>query len=150
MRTFLGTYRRYAAATVAAAATDARTAAEVHLSAVRTAQRLRREHAQLETDSATSGAALRELGEQIDELEATISGIKESKAYAAARDLDDREKRVEALGSSADTAQLPKRRPPNPEARTVSCEPPSNSARTRGRCASSVRTWMTPPSASAP
>ncbi|MFN7151268.1 MAG: hypothetical protein ACK4V6_17550, partial [Microthrixaceae bacterium] len=60
-----------------------------------------------------------ELDETIADLTGTIAGIKQSSAYADARDLDEREKKVQALGSAADAALASAERARGAEVREV-------------------------------
>lgn len=101
---FLNTYRRYAATAVGDAAEAAGKAAAEADRAAKKSRDTNRAYAQLEKDHAIKQALTLEMAETIAELEATIAGIKGSKAYQSARDLDEWEKRVEALGSAADSA----------------------------------------------
>jgi uncharacterized protein (TIGR02680 family) len=101
---FLGSYRRYAATAVAGAATAASKAATDAETATKDAHNRAGERARLEAEHGEKSARMSELTETIAELDATITGIKQSAAYADARDLDERERKVEALSSAADTA----------------------------------------------
>lgn len=101
---FLHTYRRYAATVVAESVDTADAVATAAEAAVKDARERAREQAQFETERGAKKARMGELVETLTELEATISGIKQSPAYADARDLDERVAKVKALGSATDIA----------------------------------------------
>ncbi|WP_416957962.1 TIGR02680 family protein [Nocardioides sp. T5] len=102
VKTFLGTYRRYAAATIATSAQQARERADKVTTQTRLADELRTRHDQLEGERVDAQTLVDELVVAISELDATIVGIKESPAYAAARDLDARRGTVTALARTAE------------------------------------------------
>ncbi|GAA2019678.1 TIGR02680 family protein [Nocardioides kribbensis] len=101
---FLGTYRRYAGTAVAETADQASAAAAAAEGAVKDAADWVSKRDSLEAEHGRQTARATELAETIAELEATISGIQSSPAYKDARDLDEREEKVNALGSAADIA----------------------------------------------
>lgn len=104
VRNFLGTYRRYAAGALVVTANEALAAATATSRADRDATAKKTRHENLVRDLAEAKATTGELADAVSELERTISGIKDSKAYADQRDLDERGKRVDAQGRSADVA----------------------------------------------
>jgi uncharacterized protein (TIGR02680 family) len=100
---FLDTYRGYAATAIAetigrttTAATDAEEAVKVSEDGSRKCSKLKQLRGQIK-------GQLGELVEDVAALDARISGIQQSKAYAGARDLDERELKVGAFGSAADS-----------------------------------------------
>ena len=100
--TFLDTYRRYTAATLTATATKAHGAAADTRQADLDAQSRHDEHEHLLGEHARATDRLGELESAEQELNSTIAGIKASKEYADARDLDERERKVAALAQTAD------------------------------------------------
>lgn len=106
LRSFLDTYRRYAAGALVVTADEALAAATATSRADRDATTKKTRHENLVRDLAEAKATTGELADAVSELERTISGIKDSKAYADQRDLDERGKRVDAQGRSADVALL--------------------------------------------
>ncbi|WP_435771368.1 TIGR02680 family protein [Nocardioides sp. SYSU DS0651] len=104
VRNFLETYRRYAAGALTATAEEALAAATAASRADKDATTKKARHQELVSELAEAKATTGELAEAVSELERTIAGIKASKAYAAQRDLDERGKRVDAQGASADVA----------------------------------------------
>jgi len=103
---FLDVYRRYAGGVLTGAADSARAAAAASRTAEETAQTAVRRHDTLTAELSGAQTGRAELEEAEGELAATISGIKESKEYADARDLDQREQQVKALARACDTALL--------------------------------------------
>ena len=99
---FLDVYRRYTAGVLACAAESARAAAATDRAAEGEAQGATERHGALVAKLGAAQQRRAELEEAETELTATISGIKESKEYADARDLDQREKQVRALARVAD------------------------------------------------
>lgn len=106
VRSFLDTYRRYAAGALTATAEEALTAATAASRADKDATTKNTRHEKLVSELAEAKATTEELADAVSELERTIAGIKASKAYADQRDLDERGKRVDAQGRSADVALL--------------------------------------------
>jgi len=101
---FLDTYRRYSAGVLTEAAGGAREAAAAARQAEVDAAGRRAEHGKLVAEHGQVEADRGELESTEKELAATITGIRASKEYADARDLDERERKVEALGTTADRA----------------------------------------------
>lgn len=101
---FLDIYRRYVVATLTGAATEARSTAGAVRQAEARAEQHQQEHSRLVNEHAEVIARVLELTETKEELSATIDGIKGSRAYSDARDLDERARRVAALGQTADRA----------------------------------------------
>jgi uncharacterized protein (TIGR02680 family) len=101
---FLDVYRRYTAGVLSRAAGAARAVAAANREAENEAQAAAQRHDALTTELATVQQRCAELEEAEGELAATISGIKESKEYADARGLDQREQQVKALARAADGA----------------------------------------------
>lgn len=101
---FLGTYRRYAAGVLSSVATAGQSAAATAATAVQDADERQRDHEELVAQHGQAKAKCAELATRESEFEGTIAGIKDSKAYANARELDDREKKIAALARSADSA----------------------------------------------
>jgi len=98
---FLRTYSRYAAATVLETADTARRAADAERAA-RTA--LTRGRADADAADAAEVKALEHevaVERDVAELDASITGVRESKAYADLRDLTERERRVAAVAATA-------------------------------------------------
>ncbi|MGN6251066.1 MAG: TIGR02680 family protein [Marmoricola sp.] len=104
VRSFLDIYRRYAAGALTVNAEEALTAATAASRADKDATTKKNRHERLVSELAEAKAATEELDDAVSELERTVAGIKASKAYAAHRDLDERAKRVDAQGASADVA----------------------------------------------
>lgn len=109
---FLGVYRRYATGVVVAATDSARAAVAAAQAAAREAADRRNTHTELVMEHARQEELCGKLRDKVSELSATITGIKESKEYADARDLDERERRLEAhakvvdaVFAAADTAR---------------------------------------------
>jgi uncharacterized protein (TIGR02680 family) len=101
---FLDSYRRYAAGVLLEAGEDARATAEDATGAARAEVAARREHDDLTSRHAAARAALVELEGRESALEGTINGIRASKAYADAAELDEVEQRVAALRRTAERA----------------------------------------------
>ncbi|WP_214317377.1 TIGR02680 family protein [Nonomuraea sediminis] len=101
---FLAVYRRYAAGVLRAAAGDARDAAHANSQAAQDEVKARQDLDDLVTQQGNLKRKLEELDDLASELSNTIIGIRESKEYAAVRDLDDREKKLDALGRAAGSA----------------------------------------------
>ena len=76
VKTFLGTYRRYAAATIATSAQQARERADKVTTQTRLADELRTRHDQLEGERVDAQTLVDELVVAISELDATIVGIR--------------------------------------------------------------------------
>jgi uncharacterized protein (TIGR02680 family) len=104
VNTFFGTYRRYAAGVLGGAAAAAEEAATTAQQAAQHADRRQADHRDLVRQHSDAEVTVAELATTEAELEATITGIKSSAAYANARDLDDRERKISALARSADSA----------------------------------------------
>ena len=119
VNTFFGTYRRYAATAVSDSAENTTKAASAADAAVKDAKDRATVHAELDKARAENKARMGELDETIADLTGTIAGIKQSSAYADARDLDEREKKVQALGSAADAALVTAERARGAEVREV-------------------------------
>lgn len=119
VNTFFGTYRRYAATAVAESAENTTKAASAAEAAVKDAKDRVRVHADLDMARGENRARMGELDETLADLSGTIAGIKQSSAYADARDLDEREKKVEALGAAADAALITAERARGAEGREV-------------------------------
>jgi uncharacterized protein (TIGR02680 family) len=119
VNTFFGTYRRYAATAVSDSAENTTKAALAAEAAVKDAKDHATVHAELNKARGENRARLGELDDTIADLTGTIAGIKQSSAYAEARDLDEREKKVQALGSAADAALVTAERARRAEAREV-------------------------------
>ncbi|MBB4928309.1 TIGR02680 family protein [Kitasatospora kifunensis] len=101
---FAAVYRRYATAVMRDHAARTRRAAQE----ARTAGQQEQQHGQEGRELADQAAHARQRQEELnaycEELQATIAGIKESRAYQDARELDERQGRLEALGEVADAA----------------------------------------------
>ncbi|MCZ4498285.1 MAG: hypothetical protein JWQ74_838 [Marmoricola sp.] len=119
VNTFLGTYRRYAATAISDSAENTTKAASAAEAAVKDAKDRATAHAELDKARGENKARLGELDETIADLTGTITGIIQSSAYADARDLDEREKKVQALGSAADAALVTAERARGAEVREV-------------------------------
>ncbi|UDY25017.1 hypothetical protein [Nocardioides sp. Kera G14] len=104
VRNFLDTYRRYAAGALTVTAEEAFAAATAASRAVKDATAKKTRHETLVDELAEAKATVGELTDAVIELERTIAGIKASKAYADQRDLDERGKRVDAQGASAEVS----------------------------------------------
>lgn len=140
--TFFGTYMRYAATIVSDAAENTTKAASAADVAVKDAKDRATVHAELDKARGENRARMGELDETIADLTGTIAGIKQSSAYADARDLDEREKKVQALGSAADASLVTAERARGAEAREVraSDETAAKAVRTSTRAAAAVET----------
>ena len=99
---FLDVYRRYAASVLMHAADSARAAAAAARAKDKEALTAAQQHTALVAQLSELRQRLAEHEDAETELTATIAGIKESKEYADARDLDQREQTVRALASAAD------------------------------------------------
>ncbi|QWF24334.1 TIGR02680 family protein [Nocardioides sp. LMS-CY] len=119
VNTFFDTYRRYAATAVSDSAENTTKAASAAEAAVKDAKNRATVHAELDKARGENQARMGELDESIADLSGTIAGIKQSSAYADARDLDEREKRVEALGAAAVAALVTAERARGAEGREV-------------------------------
>ena len=104
LNTFLGVYRRYAAATLTGAATSAQAVARDAAAANRRAGSKAKERDDLATRHTDEAAKLVGLEVLVEELQSTIDGIKGSKAYAAGVDIANLEKAVTALADAAGTS----------------------------------------------
>ena len=98
---FLDTYRRYATATLSESAGKASSAASSARRAERDAAAALAEHTSLHEQYAKAVTDEAELEGHVEELTATVKGIKESEEYKGGRDLDDRERRVDGLARAA-------------------------------------------------
>ncbi|MFF9984750.1 TIGR02680 family protein [Streptomyces erythrochromogenes] len=101
---FLDVYTRYAVGVLSRRVAEARAAAREAETRVREADRLSAEHTRLEDLRGVTAERREELDAYSEELSATITGIKESRAYGAARELDERQGRLDALASAADAS----------------------------------------------
>ncbi|MFF2618992.1 TIGR02680 family protein [Kitasatospora sp. NPDC058046] len=101
---FAAVYRRYATAVMREQASRTRRTAEAARTAVLEERRQEQRRLDLADQAAHARARQEELGDYCEELQATITGIKESRAYKDARELDERQGRLEALGEAADSA----------------------------------------------
>ncbi|HTW16289.1 MAG TPA: TIGR02680 family protein [Nocardioides sp.] len=140
VNTFFGTYRRYAATAVAESADNTTKAASAAEAAVKDAKDRARVHADLDKARGENKARMGEVDESLADLSGTIAGIKQSSAYADARDLDEREKKVEALGAAADAALGTAERTRGAEDREVRAadEAAAKVVSTSGRAAAAV------------
>jgi uncharacterized protein (TIGR02680 family) len=102
--TFVAVYRRYVTARITESASAASQAAAVAEKAEKDARDKRAEHLELAEQYEIQNGTVTTLEEDVESLDATISGIKESKSYQDIRDLDERERRVLALAGTADIA----------------------------------------------
>lgn len=102
--TFVAVYRKYATSQIAESATTADRAVRSATEAEQEAEAKRTEHDRLSHANDEQTLKVDSLDELEKELEAGITGIRESKAYQDIRDLDDREHRVRALAGTADIA----------------------------------------------
>ena len=101
---FLDVYRRYAVGVLSETADAAQAAATTVRKAERRAGELHEEHVRLAGQHMQAEAKTAELATDEEELRRSAEGIRASKAYGAIRDLDERERRVQALGGSAESA----------------------------------------------
>lgn len=101
---FAAVYRRYATGVLRDQAERVRHDAQVAQEAAQDSARCRQSHLPLEDESANAAERREELEGLCEELAATIAGIKESRAYQDARELDERQGRLEALATAADAA----------------------------------------------
>lgn len=106
VNTFLTVYRRYAAGVLIGAADAAHGAAAADRAARRDLSAAANLRNELGERLVAARRSVVELEAAESDLASTIAGIKESKEYADARDLDNREQRVEALGLAADRSLL--------------------------------------------
>jgi len=104
VNTFLGTYRCYVTGVLAAAAAAAEESASTAVKADQQAVECQIEHRNLNRQHAHVQGIIENLATAESELDATVTGLKSSAAYASARDLDDRERKISALARSADSA----------------------------------------------
>lgn len=104
--TFAAVYRRYTAAALHTSASAVTRASRQVRDAERTAAAAVEELERLVAGFAAGQVEVTALANSVDELSATMMGIKESEAYNAGRDLDDRAGRVAALADAARSALL--------------------------------------------
>ncbi|GAA1270968.1 TIGR02680 family protein [Sphaerisporangium rubeum] len=101
---FLDTYRRYAAGVLSETAKATQATAVAVTEAEREADEARDIHLRLTEEHSLTEARVGELAATEDELSRTVEGIRGSKEYGDARDLEDREQTVRALERAAELA----------------------------------------------
>lgn len=98
---FLRTYSRYAGATLHATADAARSAADAERSARAALERGRRKAERTDADELAAQELEAGADADVAALDAAIKGVRESKAYADARDLNERASTVAAMATTA-------------------------------------------------
>jgi uncharacterized protein (TIGR02680 family) len=101
---FLDTYRRYSAGVLDAGAERVRSATRTAREQAGQAETARDQHSALAAEHTAVKTDKARLEGDEDRLKGRIDGIKESKAYADARDLTEREKQLTALRRTVQTA----------------------------------------------
>lgn len=101
---FLRVYTRYATGVCIAANDRTQAAAVLARDTDASAAQQEKTHLELVRDHAAAVAESRELGGYRDELEATVTGIRQSSEYRAARELSERLSTLQALEASARNA----------------------------------------------
>ncbi|SEG85264.1 TIGR02680 family protein [Actinacidiphila yanglinensis] len=101
---FLRVYTRYATGVLASRAKQTLRAAENARTLEGAATRERDAHEHLAQERAETAARVEELDDLKRELEATATGIRQSREYRAVRELSERTTTVQALASAADNA----------------------------------------------
>ncbi|MGW0587564.1 TIGR02680 family protein [Streptosporangium sp. NPDC002607] len=101
---FLDIYRRYAVGVLSETADAAQAAVTAVRKVERRAEKLHDDHVLLAEQHMQAEAKTAELATDEEELRRSAEGIRASKAYGAVRDLDERERKVQALGGTAELA----------------------------------------------
>lgn len=101
---FTTVYRRYASTALRSQAVQVQAACQEARASGQEQRRLAQQHQELTDQAGQAGEQWEELNAYLDELQAAVSGIKESRAYQDARELDERQGRLDALGEAADAA----------------------------------------------
>lgn len=104
VRAFVAVHRRYTSTTLAATADEVSVAVRAARAAHTSAKDADAELTALGEQHERKGAERDQLIELVGELQATISGIKSSAAYAAGQDLDNLSRRIDALAGTARVA----------------------------------------------